>query len=130
MAQGSVLEIGVGPGVNFTHYDPASVSKVYALEPNPGMLRRAEEERRRAMDGAYFDEGASGYTFLGDENLPAGFAYLYQQKDGDHYEAIGKVRSRGGAGTSFWSPELDRYYVAAPATDKEEAAILVYAPQD
>jgi SAM-dependent methyltransferase len=33
----------VGPGVNFTHYDPARVSKVYALEPNPGMLRRAEE---------------------------------------------------------------------------------------
>jgi hypothetical protein len=37
--------------------------------------------------------------------------------------------SVGGAGTSFWSPELNRYYVAAPATDKE-AAILVCAPQD
>jgi ubiquinone/menaquinone biosynthesis C-methylase UbiE len=43
LAQGNVLEVGVGPGVNFTHYDPARVSKVYALEPNPGMLRRAEE---------------------------------------------------------------------------------------
>jgi SAM-dependent methyltransferase len=47
LAQGSVLEIGVGPGVNFSHYDPARVGKVYALEPNPGMLRRAEEQRRR-----------------------------------------------------------------------------------
>src|SRR5512146_47827 len=47
LAQGSVLEIGVGPGVNFTHYDPARVSQVYALEPNPGMLRRAEEQRQR-----------------------------------------------------------------------------------
>jgi SAM-dependent methyltransferase len=47
LAQGNVLEIGVGPGVNFTHYDPARVSKVYALEPNPGMLRRADEQRRR-----------------------------------------------------------------------------------
>ena len=47
--QGSVLEIGVGPGVNFTHYDPARISKVYALEPNPGMLRRAEEQRRRTQ---------------------------------------------------------------------------------
>jgi SAM-dependent methyltransferase len=46
-AQGSVLEIGVGPGVNFTHYDPARVSNVYALEPNPGMLRRAEEQQRQ-----------------------------------------------------------------------------------
>lgn len=47
LAQGSVLEIGVGSGVNFTHYDPAKVSKIYALEPNPGMRRRAEEQRRR-----------------------------------------------------------------------------------
>jgi len=47
LAQGKVLEIGVGPGVNFPHYDPARVSKVYALEPNPGMMRLAEEQRRR-----------------------------------------------------------------------------------
>lgn len=48
LAQGSVLEIGVGPGVNFIHYDPARVTNVYALEPNPGMLRRAEERQRQA----------------------------------------------------------------------------------
>ena len=36
LAQGKVLEIGVGPGANFLHYDPARVSKVYALEPNRG----------------------------------------------------------------------------------------------
>jgi ubiquinone/menaquinone biosynthesis C-methylase UbiE len=47
LAEGRVLEIGVGPGVNFVHYDPAKVSKVYALEPNPGMIRRAEQQRRR-----------------------------------------------------------------------------------
>jgi len=45
-AQGDVLEIGVGPGVNFAHYDPTKVNKVYALEPNPGMMSRAEEQRR------------------------------------------------------------------------------------
>jgi ubiquinone/menaquinone biosynthesis C-methylase UbiE len=46
LAQGEVLEIGVGPGVNFVHYDPARVNKVYALEPNPGMIRLAEQQRR------------------------------------------------------------------------------------
>ena len=45
-AQGDVLEIGVGPGVNFVHYDPAKVKKLYALEPNPGMMSRADEQRR------------------------------------------------------------------------------------
>jgi SAM-dependent methyltransferase len=47
LAQGNVLEIGVGPGVNFVHYDPAKVAKLYALEPNPGMIRMAEQQRSR-----------------------------------------------------------------------------------
>lgn len=47
-ALGDVLEIGVGPGVNFPLYDPTRVKKVYALEPNPGMLRRAQEMMRKA----------------------------------------------------------------------------------
>jgi len=45
-AQGQVLELGVGPGVNFEYYDAARVSKVHALEPNPGTLRLAERQRR------------------------------------------------------------------------------------
>ena len=56
LAQGKVLEIGVGPGVNFIHYDPAQVSKVYALEPNPGMIPRAEQQRRRTrLDVEFID---------------------------------------------------------------------------
>src|SRR6516165_7377619 len=46
-AEGTVLEIGVGPGVNFAYYDPARVSKLYALEPNPGMVRLAQRHRRQ-----------------------------------------------------------------------------------
>jgi len=49
LAQGNVLEIGVGPGVNFIHYDPTKVTKVYALEPNPGMIRLAEQQRHRTQ---------------------------------------------------------------------------------
>jgi SAM-dependent methyltransferase len=48
LAEGKVLEIGVGPGVNFVYYDPARVTHVYALEPNPGMMRLAERQRRRS----------------------------------------------------------------------------------
>jgi len=41
-AQGNVLEIGVGSGANFVHYDVARVNKLYALEPNSGMIRLAK----------------------------------------------------------------------------------------
>jgi ubiquinone/menaquinone biosynthesis C-methylase UbiE len=46
-ARGTVLEIGVGSGANFNHYDPARVDKIYALEPNPGMVQLAEGRLRR-----------------------------------------------------------------------------------
>ncbi len=56
LAEGRVLEIGVGPGVNFAHYDPAKVTKVYALEPNPGMIRMGEQQRRRTkLDIEFLD---------------------------------------------------------------------------
>lgn len=48
-ARGAVLEIGAGSGANLPHYDPNKVQTLYALEPNPGMVRLAE--RRLASIG-------------------------------------------------------------------------------
>jgi ubiquinone/menaquinone biosynthesis C-methylase UbiE len=47
LAQGNVLEIGAGSGANFVHYDAARVNRLYALEPNPGMIRLAERRQRK-----------------------------------------------------------------------------------
>lgn len=56
LAQGTVLEVGVGPGVNFSYYDPGKVSKVYALEPNPGMVERAgNQSRQTELDVEFLD---------------------------------------------------------------------------
>jgi ubiquinone/menaquinone biosynthesis C-methylase UbiE len=46
-AQGTVLEIGAGSGANFPHYDPTRVTRLYALEPNLGMIRLAEKKRSK-----------------------------------------------------------------------------------
>ena len=55
-AEGIVLEIGAGSGANFIHYDPARVKKLYALEPNPGMIRLAERQRNKTkLDIEYLD---------------------------------------------------------------------------
>ena len=40
-ARGDVLEIGIGTGLNLPHY-PAHVKKITAIDPNPGMHRKAE----------------------------------------------------------------------------------------
>lgn len=47
VAQGKVLEVGAGSGANFVHYDATRVTKLYALEPNPGMIQLAEKQKYR-----------------------------------------------------------------------------------
>jgi WD40 repeat protein len=81
------------------------------------------------MDGVYFNAAQKRVYISGGRDNDVGYVCVYQQKDADHYDVIGKIPTRPGAGTSFWSPELKRYYVAAPAHDNEEAAILVFEPQ-
>jgi WD40 repeat protein len=81
------------------------------------------------IDDLWYDAGHKHVYASGGRGFEVGFVYIYLQKDADHYELIAKVPTAPGAGTSFWSPELNRFYVAAPANDKEGAAILVFEPQ-
>ena len=81
------------------------------------------------MDGVYFNAGQKRVYVSGGRDNDVGYVFVYQQKDPDHYEQIGKLPTRPGAGTSFWSPELNRFYVGAPPHGNEEAAILVFEPQ-
>lgn len=47
-AEGVVLELGFGAGLNLPHYDAAKVRKLYALEPSPGMVKRARDRVKSA----------------------------------------------------------------------------------
>jgi ubiquinone/menaquinone biosynthesis C-methylase UbiE len=42
-ARGVVLEVGIGPGLNLAHYDPAKVIKVIGLDPEPALLDLGKE---------------------------------------------------------------------------------------
>jgi hypothetical protein len=82
------------------------------------------------MDGVYFDAKRKRIYISGGRGEDVGSVFVYQQKNADTYEIAGKIPTRPGAGTSFWSPELNRYYVAAPAKGQEPAAILVFEPMN
>jgi ubiquinone/menaquinone biosynthesis C-methylase UbiE len=47
-AQGLVVEIGAGNGLNFSWYDPARIERVDAIEPDPAMLVYARERAASA----------------------------------------------------------------------------------
>lgn len=55
-AMGEVVEIDAGTGVNSPYYDGTRVRRVDALEPNRGVLRRAEGHRSRTkLDVEFLD---------------------------------------------------------------------------
>lgn len=64
-AEGVVLELGFGAGLNLPHYDATKVRKLYALEPSLGMVKRARDRVRNApFDVEILTETA--------ENMPLG----------------------------------------------------------
>jgi ubiquinone/menaquinone biosynthesis C-methylase UbiE len=51
LAEGDVLEIGFGSGLNLPFYDPQKVQKIWGLEPSDGMRRKAQP----AVDASNLD---------------------------------------------------------------------------
>ena len=47
-AEGVVLELGLGSGLNLPLYDPAKVSQVFGLEPEAAMLAKSRRRAERA----------------------------------------------------------------------------------
>jgi len=81
------------------------------------------------IDDLWYDAAHKRIYASGGRDADAGFVFVYQQADADHYELTAKVPTRVNAQTSIWVPQLNRYYVSASANDKEDAAILVFEPQ-
>ena len=48
LAEGRVLEIGIGSGLNFPYYDSKKVDFIWGLEPSEGMRRKAQENLNRS----------------------------------------------------------------------------------
>jgi len=58
-----------------------------------------------------------------------GFLDVIQRRDADHYERVARIATRPGARTSYYSPELDRLFLAVPERGGLGAELRVYQPE-
>ena len=54
---------------------------------------------------------------------------VLEQKDPDHYAELARIATVKGARTSFFSPELDRLFLAVRREGSQSAAVQIFVPQ-
>ena len=57
-----------------------------------------------------------------------GFIDVVEQSSPDKFQRIAKVSTAPGARTSFFSPDLDRLYLAVPDRGSQKAEIRIFEP--
>jgi DNA-binding beta-propeller fold protein YncE len=97
--------------------------KFVVLDSNSGSVVTAIESVG-LIDGVSFDPAHNRIYVSGGE----GFVSVYQQRDPDHYEGLGRIATAPIARTSLFVPELNRLYVAIPKKDDRDAEIRVFEP--
>jgi DNA-binding beta-propeller fold protein YncE len=73
-----------------------------------------------------FYDAARGRLYL---SCGEGFLDVVARRDADHYERIERVATASGARTSFYSPALDRLWLAVPQRGSQSAEIRAHQPQ-
>jgi ubiquinone/menaquinone biosynthesis C-methylase UbiE len=90
-AHGSVLEIGIGTGLNLDHY-PSSIREISAIDPNPGMeneLRKKTRHHRIHVD--FHRTGAEQLPFP-DQSFETVVSTLTLCSIPDLSQALGEIK--------------------------------------
>jgi ubiquinone/menaquinone biosynthesis C-methylase UbiE len=88
---GTVLEIGAGSGANFAHY-PATVTRVVAVEPEPGLRRTARAAIADARVPVEVVDGLAERLPLGDASVDAVVCSLVLCSVRDQPAALREIR--------------------------------------
>jgi hypothetical protein len=75
-------------------------------------------------DDVFYDQQRHRIYAIGGE----GGISVFQRRDPDHYDELGRIKTVGGARTGLFSAELDRLYVAVRKHGSQAAEIRVYSP--
>lgn len=75
-------------------------------------------------DDVFYDKARKRIYASGGE----GGISIVEQKDADRYADAGRIATVKGARTSFFSPDLDRFFLAVRRQGSQPAAIRIYVP--
>jgi len=75
-------------------------------------------------DDVFYDKAGKRIYAIGGE----GAISVFEQQGPDHYKESARITTVKGARTGFFSPELDRLFVAVRRQGNESAAIRIFAP--
>lgn len=89
--RGTVVEVGAGNGLNFTHY-PAEVTRVVAVEPEPYLRARAEEASARSAVPIVVVDGTADSIPSDDAAFDAGVASLVLCSVPDQATALAELK--------------------------------------
>lgn len=75
-------------------------------------------------DDVFYDKSRKRIYASGGD----GAISVLEQKDADHYAELGRINTVKGARTSYFSPDLDRFFLAVRRQGSQPAAIEVFVP--
>ena len=91
-ARGLVLEIGAGNGLNFAFYDPATVERVEAVEPDSAMLRYARERAAKARVPVNLTQAPVENLPFADESFDSAVVTLVFCSVNDPVRGLSEIR--------------------------------------
>jgi hypothetical protein len=75
-------------------------------------------------DDVFYDKARKRIYASGGD----GAISVFQEDGADHYKESARIPTVKGARTSFFSPELDRFFLATRRQGAQSAAIQVFVP--
>ncbi len=75
-------------------------------------------------DDVFYDQSRKRIYASGGD----GAISVFEQKDADHYAELGRINTVKGARTSYFSPDLDRFFLAVRRQGSQPAAIEIFIP--
>jgi DNA-binding beta-propeller fold protein YncE len=107
--------------------------RLFVVTRNPGKLIVLDSDTGKVVtsvaavgmvDDMVYDAKQKRIYVAGDQ-----FVDVFTQKDADHYDRLGRIPGSLRAKTGILVPELNRYYLAVPHHENQEAEVRVYEVQ-